>query len=141
MIAYIDASVLLRLVLFEPESLVEWDDLTEGVTSQIASVECHRGLFNALATRRLNEVSFRAARESVIAILNRLRIVKVSRAVVEAASLPLPVNLAALDAIHLATAIEFRARRTNELIRFATHDRRLAEAAQAMHFPILGASV
>jgi predicted nucleic acid-binding protein len=138
-IAYIDASVLLRLVLLEAEALAEWDDLTEGVTSQIAIVECHRGLFNALATKRLNDVSFPAARETVLAILNRLRVVRISRAVIETASLPLPVNLAALDAIHLATAIEYRSRRTDELIRFATHDRRLAEAAQAMNFPILGA--
>jgi predicted nucleic acid-binding protein len=138
-IGYIDASVLLRLVLSEPETLAEWNDLTEGVTSQIAIVECHRGLFRALATKRLDDASFLRARETVEAILDRLRIVRISRAIIEAASQPFPVTLGSLDAIHLASAIRFRARRTDELIRFATHDQRLAEAASAMNFPVLGA--
>lgn len=139
MIGYVDTSVLLRLVLLEPETLAEWSDLTEGVTSQIAIVECHRGLYQALATKRLNDASFPAAREAVETILDRLRIIRVSRAIIKAASLPLPVSLGALDAIHLASAIQYRARRTEELIHFATHDRRLREAARAMNFPVLGA--
>lgn len=122
----------------EPETLAEWSELTEGVTSQIGIVECHRGLFHALAMKRLTGASLPAAQEAIEAMLDRLRIVRFSRAVIEDASRPLPVNLGALDAIHLASAIQYRTRRSGELIHFATHDRRLAEAARAMNFPVLG---
>jgi predicted nucleic acid-binding protein len=138
-IAYIDASVVLRIVLSEPKPLAEWDELTEGVTSQIALVECHRGVYRAHATHRLSNDALASALEMVDETLARLKIVRLSNAIVQSASQPLDVVLGALDAVHLGTAIQFRNRRVDELIRFATHDQRLALAAQAFGFPVLGA--
>lgn len=41
MIAYVDASVLLRIVLSEPGALAEWEDL-EPISSELIRVECLR---------------------------------------------------------------------------------------------------
>jgi len=138
-IVYLDSSVILRHVLFEPNMWPEWDQITEGVTSQIAVVECRRGLYKAHAIGRIDHVALKTARRAVDAILNGLKRVRVTNAVTESASQPLSVILGALDAIHLGSAGEFRKQSGEELIHFATHDRQLALAAEEMHFPILGA--
>ena len=44
MIAYLDASVLLRIILEQPMPLPEWPNLEGGVSSVLASIECHRTL-------------------------------------------------------------------------------------------------
>ena len=40
MIAYVDASVLLRILLGQRESLAEWGDIRRCVTSALTEVEC-----------------------------------------------------------------------------------------------------
>ena len=50
MIAYLDSSVLLRVVLGEPGLLPEWKLVAEGVCSTLAQVECLRTI-GCLRTR------------------------------------------------------------------------------------------
>jgi len=138
-IVYLDASVILRHVLFEPNTWLGWDQITQGVSSQIAVVECRRGLYKAHSIGRIDDAALKTARRAVEAILNGLKMVRLTNAVAESSSQPSFVILGALDAIHLGSAIEFRKRSGEELIHFATHDRQLALAAEEMHFPILGA--
>jgi len=42
--AYLDSSVILRLVRSEPSPLLEWPEIRQGVTSSIAEVEVLRTL-------------------------------------------------------------------------------------------------
>ena len=44
MIAYIDSSVLMRVVLAAPNQLKEWPELRSGVSSQLLKVEGFRTL-------------------------------------------------------------------------------------------------
>ena len=44
MIAYVDSSVLLRVVLFQPDRLPEWPTIEQAVTSALTEVECLRTL-------------------------------------------------------------------------------------------------
>ena len=138
MIVYLDASVILRHVLFEPNTWLGWDQITEGVTSQIAVVECRRGLYKARSIGRIDDTALKTARRAVEAILNGLKMVRLTNAVTESASQPLSAMLGALDVIHLGSAVEFRKRSGEDLIHFATHDRQLALAAEERHFPVLG---
>ena len=96
-------------------------------------------MYRAHATGRIDDATLLTALEGVEETLDRLEIVRVTNAIVESASQPLPVVLGALDALHLGTAIQFRNRRADEEVRFATHDRRLARAAKEFNFPVLGA--
>jgi predicted nucleic acid-binding protein len=138
LIVYLDASVIVRHVLFEPNTWLGWDRITEAATSQIAIVECRRGLYKAHAIGRIDDAALKIARRAVQATLDRLKIIRLTNAVTESASQPCSVILGALDAIHLGSAIEFRKRSGEELIHFVTHDRQLALAAEEMHFPVLG---
>jgi predicted nucleic acid-binding protein len=140
-IAYIDASVLMRIVLRQPSPLEDWDDLTVGISSALVSVECHRAIDQLWHRGELNEDEVSEKRGLVATFVKRLVIRTISPRVLEIASQPLPTLLATLDSIHLSTAILYRAKhRDDGRIYFATHDVALARAARAMHFDVIGTS-
>ena len=137
MIAYLDSSVLLRLVLGEPELLLEWKQIEEGVCSTLVQVECLRTLDRLQLQGRLAAAEVVGCRESVYRLLDRLAIAEISHGDLERASAPLPLPLGTLDAVHLATAILWREVRGKDLV-MATHDQALGEAARAFGFAVIG---
>ena len=137
MIAYLDTSVLLRLVLGEPDRLPEWKQIEEGVCSTLVQVECLRTLDRLHLQGRLAAAEVVGRRESVYRLLDRLAIAEISHGVLERASAPLPLPLGTLVAMHLATAILWREVRRKDLV-MATHDQALGEAARAFGFPVIG---
>lgn len=142
MIAYIDSSVLLRIVLRQPSPLEEWDDLTIGVSSELIAVECYRAIDQIWHRGELTEEEVADKRAIVGTFVTRLDIHKIEARVLDLGSRPLPTPLATLDAIHLSTAMLYRAaHRDDGPILFATHDVALARAAKAMHFDVIGVTV
>lgn len=137
MIAYLDTSVLLRLVLGEPDRLPEWKQIEEGVCSTLVQVECLRTLDRLHLQGRLAATEVVGRRESVYQLLDRVAIAEISHGVLERASAPLPLPLGTLDAMHLATAILWREVKRKDLV-MATHDQSLGEAARAFGFPVIG---
>ena len=55
MIVYLDSSVILRVVLREPDPLAQWNEITEGVTSTITRIEAARTLDRNLVLRTASE--------------------------------------------------------------------------------------
>lgn len=137
MIAYIDASVVLRLVLGQPGALAEWRRLDAGVASALAEVECLRTLDRLRLVQALPEEELARRRENVYDLLATLEVVEPTRPILTRAAHPLPVTLGTLDAIHLATALAWREASGTELI-LATHDARLALAARAVGLETIG---
>lgn len=137
MIAYLDSSVILRLVLNEPDPLREWPDVLHGVTSALAEVEVLRTMdrlrFSAPA---LNPQVFAVRREAAFRVLEGLETIEITRVVLARAAQPLPTPLGTLDAIHLASAMGWREQ--FEGLSFATHDLALASAARACGFEVIG---
>jgi hypothetical protein len=141
--AYIDASVLLRIVLRENNPLEEWPELELGVSSQIMRVECHRTLHRLWLHRELDDAEYEEKSSKIETMLEHLELLAVNDGVLSRAKGPLPVALTSLDAIHLGSAMLYRtAQPGNERpIIFATHDVALARAARAMHFDVIGVAV
>lgn len=137
MIAYLDASVVLRLVLGQPDQLAEWSQIASGVASTLIEVECLRTLDRLRTTQRLPADDVATRREAVYRILDDIELVELTRTVLHRASQPTPTLLGTLDAIHFATAEVWREARGAELV-FATHDRELALAARASGFRVAG---
>jgi predicted nucleic acid-binding protein len=137
LIAYVDSSVVLRLVLGEPGPLAEWDELRQGVTSALAEVEVLRTLdrlrFGA-PPAAADAVTGR--REAAFRILEGLDTIEITRGVLARAAQPLPTPLGTLDAIHLVSAMAWREQ--FEPLVFATHDVALAAAARASGFEVIG---
>jgi len=142
-IAYIDSSVLLRVVLTEDHPLKEWDDLEGGIASSLLTVEGYRTLDQLWHRDELTDSELAEKRVLFTTFLPNLEIQPLDQRVLDLAAQPLPTSLATLDAIHLATAMLYRASQPSDQrpIYFATHDVALARAAKAMHFDVIGVTV
>lgn len=130
--AYLDTSIVLRIVLNEPEPLQEWSRIEVGYASTLLTVEMRRTFDRLWLRHVLDEDDFLAKLGEANAILNRLEVAKLDETVLGRAAQPFPTVLGTLDAIHLATALHLRASGP------ATHDRALAAAARAVQFDVLG---
>lgn len=108
MIAYIDSSVLLRIVLNQDDPLEEWGELEAGVSSALLTVEGHRTFDQLWHRNELTEAELHEKTVLFDTFIPRLDIRPLDDRVLAVASRPLPTTLATLDAIHLATAILYR---------------------------------
>jgi len=140
-IAYLDASVLLRIVLREPNPLAEWDQLQVGVTSHLTRIEAARVIDRLTVLSVLQDEEIAEKYAEVADILSRVDTMRIDDTVLARAGAPLPTVLGTLDAIHLASAAIYREAQPNDEppIVFATHDRALATAARALRFRVIGA--
>jgi uncharacterized protein len=136
-IAYLDSSVLLRLVLGQRPRLKEWKTVREGVASALVEVECVRTLDRLRLRGAISEADLAARREATYRLIEEIEIVEPTRPVLARASQPLPTALGTLDAIHLATATLWRESRGVDPV-FATHDAALGMAARASGFRVVG---
>jgi len=140
LIAYLDSSVILRVVLGQPERLGEWSAVTAGVASGLVEVECLRTLDRLRLEGLLADEDLAVRRETVYRVLEELELVEPTTPVLRRASQPMPTALGTLDAIHLATALLWREARESDLI-MATHDHALATAARATGLRVVGTGV
>jgi predicted nucleic acid-binding protein len=139
MIAYVDASVLLRVALGEPGALSEWRQIDRGISSALILTESLRTLDRLRLRAKLpdNEVAVRRA--TILSIIASIEIVEIDMVVLDRAAQPMPTELGTLDAIHLATALLWKESTRADVV-MATHDAALALAAKAHGLAVVGAS-
>jgi predicted nucleic acid-binding protein len=137
-IAYLDSSVLLRMVLGQPRRLKEWSRIKSAVSSAVAEVECLRTLDRLRLRDAISVEELALRREAVYRLTEEIAVVEPTRTVLQRAYQPLPTPLGTLDAIHLSTAMLWRETRARDLV-MATHDQALAIAARAVGIPVVGA--
>lgn len=137
MIAYVDASVLLRRALGQPDALPEWSRIERGVASALVATESLRTLDRLRLRMRLPDAEVAERRAYVLESIASLELVDVDSAVLDRAAQPMPTELGTLDAIHLATALLWK-EMTSEGLVMATHDAALGLAAEAHGMRVLG---
>jgi uncharacterized protein len=134
---YLDASVLLRIVLGQPGALREWwSTVREAVASAIVEVECLRTLDRLRLRLQLPDREVAVRREAVFRLLEAVDLVEPTRLILQRAAQPFPTELGTLDAIHLATATLWHEQADAGLV-MATHDTALATAARASGLPVV----
>jgi predicted nucleic acid-binding protein len=138
MIAYLDSSVILRILLRQRDALREWNRLELGVASVLVQVECLRTLDRLRLRTRLTDEVIARRREAVFQLMEYVELVDISNAVLERASQPFATELGTLDAIHLASALLWRETTGQDLV-MATHNHALATAARSMGLRVAGA--
>jgi predicted nucleic acid-binding protein len=136
-IAYLDSSVMLRVILGQSSQLAEWKTVLTGITSALAEVECLRTIDRLRVLGKLGDEHSAVHREAVYRILEELEVVELDARVLRRAAQGQSVPLGSLDALHLASAEIWRDSRGKEPV-FATHDRQLALAARANGFRVVG---
>jgi predicted nucleic acid-binding protein len=137
-IAYLDSSVLLRVVLGQRNALKEWGSVAQGVTSALAEVECLRTLDRLRLAEGLADEMIAEQREAVYRLLEAIEVVEITYPVLARAAQPLPTALGTLDAIHLATGLLWKEQAGSDML-MATHDVALAVAAKASGLRVVGA--
>ena len=137
MIAYVDTSALLRLVLRGPGALEDLRSADQLVSSELIAVESARTI-DRLRLQGLLTTEEAGTRLSAInEWLEAIDLVLLRPPVLSRASEPMPTPLGTLDAVHLATALVWRDR-MGPLPSIATHDTALGVAARAFGFEVLG---
>jgi predicted nucleic acid-binding protein len=136
-IAYLDTSALLRLVLAEPGALPELVRADRLVSSELIAVESLRTIDRLRLQGSFSTERAAARRATLEEWLEAVDLVLLRRPVLARASEPFPTPLGTLDALHLSTALVWRDRMQQELV-MATHDRDLALAARSYGLAVLG---
>lgn len=137
MIAYLDSSVVLRLVLGEPDRLPEWKRIESGVASALVQLECLRTLDRLRLQNSLSVEETSLRREAVFRMLEGVELVDITGEILDRAAQPFSVPLGTLDALHLATALLWREARKQPLV-MATHDGSLGMAARSCGLATVG---
>jgi predicted nucleic acid-binding protein len=126
---YVDSSVYLRVLLGQPGAMtLEADAAT--YTSAITRLEARRLLFRLHLKGKLNDAELAAHLASLDALLHNATIVPCDQAILDRAGVPLESPLGALDAIHLASALQAQ-EGIGAPLRLMTHNVELAIAARA----------
>jgi len=136
-IAYVDSSVVSRVVMRQPNRLVGLETSTQRLTSLLTQLECLQAIDKARLDEGLDQDEILARRLVLFQQLRRMSKIAVARSVLDRAGSSFPLPVKTLDAIHLATALQLRERRYHELV-FATHDRQQGRAAAALGFEVIG---
>lgn len=137
MIAYVDASVLLRVALGQPNALPEWRQIDRGVSSALVTTESLRTLDRVRLRSGLSDIEMARRRATILALIDSLELIEIDSLVLDRAAQPMPTELGTLDAIHLASSLLWQDA-TAEDLTMATHDKALGLAAQAHGLRVLG---
>jgi uncharacterized protein len=137
MIAYVDASVLLRVALRQPDALPQWRQIEQGVSSALIMTESLRTLDRLRLRAKLPDAELARRRAKILELVASFELVEIDAVVLDRAAQPMPTEVGTLDAIHLATALLWREQFRLELT-VATHDTALGLAARAHGFEVVG---
>ena len=138
MIAYIDTSALLRIVLREPGALDQLRSYDALVSSELIAIESARTIDRLRLQGSLTGEEAAVRLRIVTDWLEAIDLVLLRPPVLSRACEPMHMPLGTLDAVHLATALIWRDR-MGPLPALATHDAALGSAARAFGFEVLGA--
>ena len=137
MIAYLDTSALLRIVLREAGTLDDLRTYDGLVSGELIAVESARTL-DRLRNQGALTIDEATDRIGVVTEwLEAVDLVLLPPAVLSRAGEPMPLTVGTLDAIHLATALVWRDR-VGPLPQMLTHNAALGAAARAFGFDVRG---
>jgi predicted nucleic acid-binding protein len=136
-IAYLDTSALLRVVLRERGAVDNLGSYEALVSSEIIVVESSRTLDRLRLLGSLTTEEAAVHLKAVHQWLEAIDLVLLRPTVLTRACEPLPTPIGTLDAIHLTTALTWRDR-MGPLSVIATHDAALGLAARAFGFEVVG---
>jgi predicted nucleic acid-binding Zn ribbon protein len=95
--AYIDSSVVLRVILSAHDSLAEWNEIDQYAASALLRVECYRTIDRIRLMGQATEVEAASRQRSLEELLRYVNLIDVSPRVLQSASGSFPVPLKTLD--------------------------------------------
>ena len=138
MIVYVDTSVVLRVLLHEPNPIGIWRKWDKAFTSALWRVEALRTVDRLRLIHEINDIDVADLVRDVQLTHETFAIHPVNERILLRASETFPTVVGTLDAIHLATAVSVR--ESVPLDYVLTHDSQLGIAAKSLGFNVMGVS-
>ena len=137
MIAYIDSSALLRILLNQEGKVEEFTRVEKAVSSVLMRTECLRTLDRLKLQGKLTENSYVQVTREFYACCASIEFIRLTQGILNRAAAPMPVSIGTLDAIHLSSALAW-SEQFHVLPSFFTHDEQLGKAALSFGLPVVG---
>ena len=138
MTCYVDSSVLLRY-LFGVDKRFNETSVCEAVgSSRLLQVECVRVIERHRLTGALDDRQTAKTHRLLVRLLEGLHIIEVTPAIIDRASQSYPTVVGTLDALHLASALEWRSTRADLFL--LTDDSQMETCALALGINMWGSS-
>ena len=138
MTVYADSSVLVRIVAGQARPISGWEAIVAPLASVLIEVEVPRAIARLRRAGDLTDTAAAAAAARGRAALRTFRLMELDPAVRLRAGGPFATPVRSLDAVHLACALLWREAHPGEELTLATHDERMAKAAQAHGLSVIG---
>ena len=135
--AYLDSSVLMRVLLDEPKRLKSFKKISLGVSSELIRVECLRVIDRLRISASLSDTDTAALSEELHRACGTMEFIRLSPLVLGMAGQSFPTTVRTLDALHLASALLWTQSKGTDLV-FLTHDNQQGTAARALGFCVDG---
>lgn len=140
MIAYLDSSVLLRLLLKEANPYRDFDQYSKVYSSRLMQTEVLRVLQRTLLLGHIDEQRFAQLFQEFSDAIKAISIISLKERVFRIAEGSYSKPVGTLDGLHLATALILREAINLPNLVFLTHDEQLASAAMSLGFVVKGVS-
>ena len=136
MTAYVDTSVVLRILLREPNPIEIWGQWNKAYSSALWRVEALRTVDRLRLTHEISDSEVAELVHEIKIIHETFAIYPVTSQIFQRASETFPTVVGTLDAIHLATALAIR--EIEHIDYLLTHDSQLGTAARSLAFDVMG---
>src|SRR5438067_11351233 len=107
MIAYVDASVLLRVALRQPDALPEWRQIRQGVSSALITTESLRTLDRLRQRAKLPDEEIGNRRAAILRLIASFERGEIDAVVLDRAAQPMATERATPDAVLRASALRW----------------------------------
>lgn len=136
MTVYVDTSVVLRILLREPNPVKIWGQWNKAYSSALWRVEALRTVDRLRLTHEISDSEVAELVREIKITHETFAIHPVTNQIFQRASETFPTVVGTLDAIHLATALSIR--EIENIDYLLTHDSQLATAARSLGFDVMG---
>jgi predicted nucleic acid-binding protein len=132
MVAYLDSSLVLRHILLGEEAIEEAFRCGKVITSELLEIECRRVLHRYRLQNDLDDEGFVEAIKRLNTILEGTTVLAMTPSIKQKAAGSFPVVIKTLDALHLASALEYIDTFGPVKLKIFSHDTGLNRCAAAM---------
>jgi len=136
--AYLDSSVLLRIMLNEPGIKLDLTSYSKIFSSRLLRTECFRVINRLFLEKRIDEAMCASVQQRLRFSLQGIALVDLNDNLLQQAEGTFPLPIGTLDALHLATALTLRNNKKFSSLVLLTHDDQLGRCGQTMGLTVLG---
>ena len=138
MICYVDSSVLLRYLFGVDKRFTETSVCEAVGSSRLLQVECARVIERYRLMGALDDRQTAETHRLLVRLLESLHIIEITPAILDRASQSYPTVVGTIDALHLASALEWRSTRDDLFL--LTDDSQMETCAIALGITMWGSS-